>query len=120
MNIRHTFVLAVSIALLLSGCTTTRDERHVERLLHHRSWPRIEQIAKDEVKKREKLSGWPDDAVYLPTEHKDRAWVVMAMAGTPNGDVQRVISLMIGDDGAVLAYKRYWEGRELPELDQRR
>ena len=37
-------------------------------------------------------------------------WVVMAMAGTPNGDVQRVVTLMIEDDGNVLAYKRDWEG----------
>src|SRR5258705_12070605 len=110
MKIRRALILAVSTASLLSGCTTPSDEAHVERLMRHRSWPRIEQIAKTEVKKREKLLGWLDDASYLPAEHKDKVWLVMAMTGTPNGDVQRVISLMIGDDGSVLAYKRYWEG----------
>ncbi len=42
-------------------------------------------------------------------EHKDKIWVVAAMAGTPNGDVQRVVNLMIGDDGKILVYKRNWE-----------
>jgi hypothetical protein len=120
MNIRHALILAVASVLFLIGCTTTPDERHLERLMRHRSWPRIEQIAKTEVKKREKLLGWPDDASYLPMEHKDKVWGVMAMAGTRKGDAQRVISLMIGDDGAVLAYKRYWEGHEIPQLNQRR
>ena len=120
MNIRYALILAVSIASLLSGCTTASEEARVERLMRHRSWPRIQQIAAAECKKREKLLGWPDTASYLPEEHKDKVWSVMAMTGTPNGDAQRVIALMIGDDGAVLAYKRYWEGREIPELDQGR
>ncbi|HEX3357110.1 MAG TPA: hypothetical protein VHS31_09080 [Tepidisphaeraceae bacterium] len=114
MNIRHTLILAVSIVSLLSGCITPSDEARVndaavQSLMRDRSWPRIEQIAKDEVKKRELLT-WPDNASYLPVEHKDKVWGVTAMTGTSNGDVQRVISLMIGDDGAVLAYKRHWEG----------
>ena len=120
MNTRHALILAVAIGTLLVGCTTTPDERHVERLMRHHSWPRIQQIATAECKKREKLLGWPDTASYLPAEHKDKVWSVMAMTGIPNGDVQRVISLMIGDDGAVLVYKRYWEGHEIPELDQSR
>jgi hypothetical protein len=106
MKIRRALILAVSIASLLSGCTTPGDEAHLERLMRHRSWPRIEQIAKTEVEKREKLLGWPDNASYLPMEHQDKVWDVMAMTGTPNGDVQRVITLMIGDDGDVLAYQR--------------
>ena len=120
MNTRPALVLAVVSVLFLIGCSTTQDERHVEKLMRHSSWPRIEQIAKDEVKKREKLSNWPDDASYLPAEHKDKVWDVMAMAGTRNGDVERTIALMIGDDGAVLAYKRYWKGEEIPSLDQGR
>ena len=107
MNIRHSLVLAVSIGLLLIGCTTTRDERHLERLMRHHSWPRIQQVAETEVKKREKLFGWPDSAGYFPMEHKDRVWEVTAMAETP---VHRVVTLMIGDDGTVLMYKRHWEG----------
>ena len=119
MKIRYALILAASIASLLSGCATTSDEAHIERLMRHRSWPRIEQIAKDEVKKREKhLGGWPDNANYVPTEHKDKVWVVTAMTGTPGGDLQRVIYLMIGDDGAVLTYKRYWQGEEIPELEK--
>ena len=110
MKIRRALILAVSIASLLSGCTTPSDEAQLEGLMRHRSWPRIEQIAKTEVEKREKLLGWPDNASYVPTEHKDKVWVVMAMAGTPKGDVQRVIALMIGDNGAVQAYKRHWDG----------
>jgi hypothetical protein len=107
MNIRHALILATSITLFVSGCTTPNDEARVERLMRHRSWPRIQQIATAEVTKREKLLGWPDTAAYIPTEHKDKAWLVTAMAETP---VSRVITLMIGDDGAVLAYKRHWEG----------
>jgi hypothetical protein len=110
MTIRYALILAVSIASLLSGCTTPSDEAHFERLMRHRSWPRIEQIAKTEVKKREKLLGWPDDASYVPTEHKDKVWVATAMTGTPNGDLQRVVMMMIGDDGKVLVYKRHWKG----------
>lgn len=113
MNTRHALILAVTTGLFLIGCTNTRDEgtrneRHVERLMRHRSWPRIQQIVETEVKKREIL--WPEHAEYLPVEHKDKVWVVGAMTGTPNGDLQRVVTLMIGDDGKVLAYKRYWEG----------
>ena len=108
MNIRYALILAVTTGLFLIGCTTTRDERHVERLMRHRSWPRIQQIAETEVKKREIL--WPEPAGYLPVEHKDKIWVVTAMTGTPNGDLQRVVILMIGDDGTVLAYKRKWKG----------
>jgi len=110
MNIRHALILVVSVASLLSGCTTNpiaADQAHLDKLLRHRSWPRIEQIAKTEVKKREKLLGWPDTAAYLPFEHKDKAWVVAAMAETP---VRRVVTLWIGDDGSVLEYKRHWEG----------
>jgi hypothetical protein len=109
MKIRRALILAVSIASLLSGCTTTStsaDEAHLDKLLRHRSWPGIEQIAKTEVKKREKLLGWPDTAAYLPWEHKDKVWVVAAMAETP---VRRVVTLWIGDDGSVLEYKRDWE-----------
>src|SRR4051812_19543845 len=108
MNIRYALILAVTTGLFLIGCTTTRDERHAERLMQHRSWPRIQQIAETEVKKREVL--WPEHADYLPMEHTDKIWGVTAMAGTPNGDVQRTVMMMIGDDGTVLAYQRYWEG----------
>jgi hypothetical protein len=107
MSIRHALVLAASIALVLSGCTTPNDQGHAERLMRHRSWPQIQQIATAEVTKREKVLGWPDTAAYIPAEHKDKIWVVMAMAETP---VRRTVTLMIGDDGAVLAYKRNWEG----------
>jgi hypothetical protein len=126
MNIRHTLILVVAVASLLSGCATgdegRANEAHIQRLMRHRDWPRIEQLAKAEVKKREKLlGGWPDDATYLPIHHEDKVWHVMTMTGTPNGDVERSISLMIqevGDDGVIVAYKRYWKGDELPDLDQ--
>ena len=108
MNIRPALALAVTTGLFLIGCTTPRDERHLERLMRHRSWPRIQQIAETEVKKRE--IWWPEPAGYVPTEHKDKIWVVTAMTGTPNGDVQRVVMMMIGDDGKVLVYKRHWKG----------
>ena len=108
MNTRYALILAVTIGLSLIGCTTTRDERHVERLMRQPAWPRIQQIAEIEVKKREIL--WPERADYLPTGHQDKIWSVTAMTGTPNGDAQRVVTLMIGDDGNVLAYKRNWEG----------
>ena len=116
MSIRYALILAVTIGLFLIGCTTTPDERHVERLMRHRDWPRIQRVAETEVKKREIL--WPEHADYLPMEHKDKIWGVGAMTGTPNGDVERTVMLLIGDDGAVLAYKRYWKGSEIPELDQ--
>ena len=99
-------IAAASVVLLLSGCTTPDYEARVERLMRHRSWPRIEQVATAEVMRREKLLGWPDNAAYIPTEHKDKVWIVTAMAGTPNGDVRRVVTLLIGDDGDVLVYKR--------------
>ena len=113
MNIRHTFLLAVSIGWLLGGCATQGDEgkaneAHVDRLMRHHSWPLIRQIAKAEVEKREMQ--WPGTADYLPVEHKDKVWLVMAMTGTPNGDVERSVSLTIGDDGAVLSYERHWSG----------
>ena len=76
--------------------------------MQHRSWPRIQEIAKAEVTKREKLLDWSDTATYIPAEHKDKVWVVMATAETP---VRRTITLMIGEDGAVLTYKRNWEGQ---------
>jgi hypothetical protein len=110
MSIRHTLLLAVSISLFLIGCTTPGDEAHLERLMGHRSWPRIQQIAKTEVETREKLLGWPDTAAYLPEEHKDGIWTVAAMSGTPTGGVGRVVILTINDDGDVLAYQRRGEG----------
>ncbi len=108
MKIRHAFILAVSIGLLLSGCTTPRDEAHVERLIRHRDWPRIQRVAETEVKKRESM--WPDSASYLPVEHKDKIWAVTAMSGKAFGELQLVVTMMVGDDGSVLAYKRNWEG----------
>ena len=117
MTTRHALILAVASVLLLIGCTTTSDERQVERLMRHRDWPRIQGIAETEVKKREKLLGWPDDASYLPLEHKDKVWAVTAMTGTSSGNVERQVVLMIGDDGAVLAYRRYWHGHEVPEWE---
>src|SRR5438132_1139600 len=108
MNIRHALVLAVSIGLFLIGCTTSRDEARLEGLMRHHSWPRIQQVAETEVKKRE--IWWPEPAGYAPTEHKDKIWVVTAMTGTPNGDLQRAVMMMIGDDGKVLVYKRHWNG----------
>jgi hypothetical protein len=107
-NIRHALILIVTMSLFLMGYTTTRDERQVERLMGHRDWPRIQQVAEAEVKRREIL--WPDTASYVPVEHEDKVWVVSAMTGSANGDVQRVVTLMIGDDGGVMAYKRNWEG----------
>ena len=120
MNIRHTFTLAISIGLLLSGCATASDEgraneAHIDRLMRHRDWPRIQQIAKDEVRKRE--IGWPDDASYLPVEHKDKIWAVTGMTATPKRELQRVVMLTIGDDGSVSTYKRYWQGKEVPGWD---
>ena len=103
MNLRRAFIFAISIASLLSGCTHASEEAQLARLMRHRSWPRIQQIAKAEVQKREKLF---DNAEYLPAEHKDKVWVVMAMTGTTKGDLQGVVTLMIGDDGSILAYKR--------------
>ena len=108
--VRRAFILGVSITSILSGCTASNDEARVESLMGHRSWPLIRLIAKSEVEKREKFSDWPDHAGYVPAEHKNKVWVVMAMAGTPNGDVKRGVTLFIGDDGAVLVYKRNWEG----------
>ena len=113
MNTRYALILAVTTGLFLIGCTTTRDERHLERLLRHRDWPLIQQIAEKEVKKREIL--WPEPAGYLPEEHKDKIWVVMAIdRDTP--EAQRMVMLMIGDDGKVLEYKRYWEGKPVPDF----
>jgi hypothetical protein len=117
MNIRYALILAVTTGLFLIGCTTTRDERHVERLIRHRSWSRIQQIAKTEVKKREIL--WPVPADYIPMEHNEKIWAVTAMTGTPKGDVQRVVMMMIGDDGKVLAYQRYWEGHLVTSWPER-
>lgn len=114
MKFRRIFILTVSSCLLLSGCTTPSDEAHVERLTRHRDWPEIQRVAEREVKKRE--IWWPDSSAYLPMEHEENIWSVTAMAGTTNGDAQRVVMLMIGDDGSVLAYKRYWQGHEVPEL----
>ena len=114
MNIRRALVLAVSIGLFLIGCTTPRDEARVEKLLRHPSWPRIQQIATTEVKKREKLLGWPDTAAYLPYEHAKRVWTVGAMSGTSASDVGRVVILTISDDGGVLAYQRQWDGHPAP------
>ena len=110
MNIRYALILAVTTGLFLIGCTTTRDERHLDRLMRHHSWPRIQQVAETEVKKREKILGWPDTAAYLPLEHTKRVWTVTAMSGTPAGGVGRVVTLMISDDGDVLAYQRQSEG----------
>jgi hypothetical protein len=76
--------------------------------MKHPDWPRIQQIAEKEVKKREFL--WPDNAGYFPMEHKEKIWDVTAMTGTPNGDVERAVIMMIGDDGKVLTYERYWKG----------
>ena len=117
MNIRHALILAVTSVLFLIGCTTTHDEatrneKHIQSLMRHHDWPQIQQIAQQEVKQRE--IAWPDSADYLPTEHKDKLWAVTAMTGTPNGDLQRVVMLMIGDDGKVLAYERYWNGQPVP------
>src|SRR2546430_1268575 len=116
MNIRHVLILAVTTGLFLIGCTTTRDERHLERLMRHHSWPRIQQVAETEVKKREKLLGvqtWPDTAAYLPMEHTKRVWTVGASSGTAASDVGRVV-ILTSDDGDVLAYERYWDGQGLP------
>jgi hypothetical protein len=117
MNIRYARILAVTTGLFLIGCTTARDEgarneRHVERLLRQRSWPRIEQVAETEVKKREIL--WPAHADYLPVEHKDKIWSVTAMTATPKGDGQRVVMMMIEEGGKVLTYQRYWDGHPVP------
>src|SRR4051812_35464671 len=100
MNIRHALILAVTTCLFLMGCATTRDERHVESLMRHPSWPRVQQVAETEVKKREVL--WPERADYLPMEHKDKIWGVTAVTATRNGDPQRVVMMMIEDDGKVL------------------
>src|SRR5437867_6632051 len=110
MNTRYALILAVTTGLFLIGCTTTPDERHLERLMRHHSWPRIQKVAETEVKKREKILGvqtWPDTAAYLPQEHAKRVWTVGAMAPTPNDPVGRVVILAISDDGDVLAYERY-------------
>src|SRR6185503_20012124 len=115
MNIRHTLILVVSVASLLSGCTTTPDERHLERLMRHRDWPRIEQIARTEVKKREKL--WPDTDGYLPQEHTKRVWTVGAMSGDRGGG-ERIVMLTISDDGDVLAYQRFVDGKPLPNTEE--
>ena len=117
MNIRHALVLTVSIGLFLIGCTTTPEERHLDRLMRHHSWPRIQQVAETEVKKREKILGvqtWPDTATYLPMEHTKRVWTVGAMSATPNDPVGRVVILTISDDGEVLAYERHWDGQRDP------
>src|SRR5437773_11154859 len=98
MNIRPALALAVTTGLFLIGCTTPRDERHLERLMQHPSWPRIQQAAETEVKKREKILGWPDTAAYLPLEHTKRVWTVTAMSGTPTGGVGRVVILTMDDD----------------------
>src|SRR5262245_59869607 len=112
MNIRYALILAVTTGLFLIGCTTTNEERHLERLIRHRDWQLIQLMAEKEVKQREIF--WPDNAQYLPQEHKDKTWSVAAMTGTPKGDVQRVVLLMIGDDGTVLTYQRYWDGKPVP------
>lgn len=106
MNIRYALILAVTTSLVFIGCTTdegTRNEKHMDGLVQHRDWPRIRQIAEAEVKRQGRL--WPDSVVYLPVEHEDKMWVVLAREGTPNDDRQRSVMLMIGDDGRVLAYK---------------
>jgi hypothetical protein len=117
MNPRHALILAVTTGLFLIGCMSdegTRNERHVDRLMRHRDWPLIQQIAEKEVKKREIL--WPEPAAgYLPAEHKDRVWVVMAI-DRDTKEAQRMVMLMIGDDGKVLEYKRYWEGAPVPDF----
>jgi hypothetical protein len=110
MNIRNALVLTVSMSLFLIGCTTPRDEARLQRLMQHPAWPRIQQTAEAEVKKREKIPGWPDTAAYLPEEHTKRVWIVTAMSGTPAGGVGRVVTLTISDHGDVLAYQRQPEG----------
>ena len=73
--------------------------------MRHRDWPRIQRVAETEVKKRE--ISWPQPVGYFPMEHEDKVWSVTAMAG--NRELQRVVTLMIEDDGTVLVYKRNWE-----------
>jgi len=109
MKTCYALLLAAAIVSLLTGCATTSDERNLDKLMQHRDWPRIQRAAEAEVKKREALAGWPDNAGYLPVDHKDKLWVVMAMTATPNGDVRRSITLMISDDGTILGYQRNYK-----------
>jgi hypothetical protein len=116
MNIRHTLVLAVSIALFLTGCETPRDELHVDSLMRRHSWPRIQQIAKAEVEKREKPLGWPATAAYLPQDHRKKVWVVGAISEeTPPS---HAVILTISDDGDVLTYQRYIDGKPFPNPEE--
>lgn len=123
MNIRYALFLVVTTGLFLIGCTSARDEgarneRHIEKLMRHRDWPLIRQIAEAEVKRREIL--WPERADYLPVLHEDKVWSVTAMTGASNGDLQRVVVMAIGDDGKVQAYQRYREGHPIPEFPDAR
>jgi hypothetical protein len=113
--VRPAVILALTTCLFLLGCASdegTHNERHLEKLMRNRDWPRIQQVAEKEVKKREIL--WPDAAAYLPVDHKEKIWLVNAQTDTRNSGMQRTVVLTIADDGTVMDYQRYWDGKPVP------
>ena len=126
MNTRHALIVVITSASFLIACASdqaAQDERHVERLMRHRDWPRIQQVAETEVNKREifwpriqqvaetevnkREILWAETAAYVPMDHEDQAWSVTAMSG--DRDLKRVVDLVIADDGTVLVYERNWD-----------
>ena len=103
-------MLAVTTCLFLMGCASTRHERYVARLPLDSNWPRIQQVAETEVKRREVL--WPEKDSYNPTDHRKKIWVVTVIGSKRNGEMQRMLTLLIEDDGTVLKYKRDWDAAE--------
>jgi hypothetical protein len=54
----------------------------------------------------------------LPQEHTKRVWTVGAMPGDRHGGVERIVILTISDDGDVLAYQRFVDGKPLPNTEE--
>lgn len=103
MKPRKLLILGSLVVLFAAGCASNRESQRIDALERDPAWPLIRASAQMEVARKEGNTDWSHSAIFLPHQHTNSVWVVIASAHRGNwyGDS---IDMLIGDDAKVISY----------------
>jgi len=98
------FTLLICVAVIAAGCAGNREFERIDALRRDPAWPKIRAAAEMEVARKEGNTNWSYRAYYLPEQHTNGVWVVVASGAYPLDRLGDSIDIIIRDDGQIVSY----------------
>lgn len=108
MNRSTLSLISVLPVFLAVSCAGNREAQRVDTLKRDPNWPKIHATAEMEVARKEGNTDWSNSAYYIPKQHTNGVWVVVAAGAYPLNRMGDSITLVVRDSGEVVSYAPRW------------